>query len=89
MLLAQEFGLLVHLVVQESGLYAGVTGETPSGGGELADETFFGQILGAEVIEVVLQLNFVFFRGFVFEDDGLGRESMSDGVEGEGVAALL
>jgi len=44
-LLVPPFGLLVHLVVQETGLNARVTGETPTHGCELADETFFGNIL--------------------------------------------
>jgi hypothetical protein len=36
--------------------------------------------LRLEVVEVVLQLGLIFFRGFVAEDDGLGGESMGDGV---------
>jgi hypothetical protein len=40
------------------------------------------------VVEVVLQLGLIFFRGFVAEDDGVGSESMGDGVEGDGLAAV-
>ncbi len=89
LLFVHPLGLLVHFVVEEGGFDAGVAGEAPTGGGDLMDEMQFGWALRAEVVDVVLQLGLVFFRGFVLEEDGLGGESMFDGVEGDGLAAAV
>src|SRR5258708_1340848 len=77
------------ILLFKAGLNARVAVETPSRGCELPNETFFRHVLRAEVIEVAQELNFVFLLGFVLENDGLGGESMGDGVERESVPALL
>jgi hypothetical protein len=75
------FLVVFHLVFEEAGFDGGVAAEAPVGGGELADEIELGLAAGVEVGEVVVELGFVFGARFGGEDDGLGGESVGEGVE--------
>src|SRR5208337_2934381 len=79
--------LTLHALFEESGFDAGVARDTPMGGGELMDEIGFGLGLGAEVVEIFVELGLVFAGGFAGKDDGAGGESVSDGIEGGGLLA--
>ena len=79
---AEALFLIVHAVLEESGFDTGVTSDTPMGSGELMDEIDFGFGLRAEVVEIIVELGLVLVGGFIEEHDGLGGESVSEGVEG-------
>ncbi len=79
---AEALFLIVHTVLEESGFDAGVTRDTPMRGGELMDEIDFGFGLRAEVVEIIVKLRLILLGGFIEEYDGLGGESVSEGVEG-------
>jgi hypothetical protein len=76
-------------VIEQAGFYTHIAGQTPVAGRELMDEIGFGFSLRAKVIEIVVERGLVFQFGFVLEDDGAGRESMLDGVEGDGLFAFF
>jgi hypothetical protein len=85
--LIEAFFLIQHAMFEEPGFDACVTRDAPMGGGELMDEIAFGLGLGAEMIQIVVQLGLVFVRGFIEEDDGAGGEPVGEGVEGGGLFA--
>jgi hypothetical protein len=79
---AEALFLIVHAVLEQSGFDTGVTRDTPVGGGELMDEIGFGFGLRAKVVEIIVELGLVLVGEFIEEHDGLGGESVSEGVEG-------
>jgi hypothetical protein len=76
--------VVVHLIFEDGAFDGGVASEAPMDGGELEDEIALRFALGLEVGEVLIEFGLMFVRGFGVEDDGLGCESMSDGVASGG-----
>ena len=87
--LGDVLALPFHFEIEEAGLNTGVAGQTPVRRGELPDHIGFRLVGGSEVVEVLTELDCIFFLGFVGQNDGLRRKAVFYGVERDGAAALL
>ena len=85
----EALALPFHFEAEEISFDAGVAGDAPMRRDELADEIGFGLVGGGKMIEILIELGLVFFLGLVGQNDGFRSQSMLDGVERDGAAAVL
>jgi hypothetical protein len=81
--------LAFHFEIEQGGLDAGVAGQTPMRGGELADQIGLGLVGGSEVLKVVAKFGLIFFLRLVGKDDGFRSKAVLDSVKRDSAAALL